>query len=135
MIAYPLCRGPHRTARSEPGQNRKVAALRMQCCAVSNLRLFLSKRLSTNLGFVDFGDYFDRFLIQIREVIYEVDITPRIWIKKRPKEPQNRQKLRLWTVSKTDDKSCEQTVNNRISMRLVLFTRLTSHLFTNLIRC
>lgn len=44
MVAYILCWGPYKTTRSEPGQDWKVAALRMQCCVVSHLRLFYARQ-------------------------------------------------------------------------------------------
>jgi hypothetical protein len=49
-------------------------------------RIFV-KSLSADLGFVDFGDYFEGFLILFLGVIYEVDITPKKESKIRSKEP------------------------------------------------
>jgi hypothetical protein len=44
-----------------------------------------TKRLSTNSGFVAFGDYFGRFSILFWEVISTTDITPQKRIEKRLK--------------------------------------------------
>lgn len=38
---FNLCRGPQGVGKSEPGQDRNVAALRIQLHALSSLRLFL----------------------------------------------------------------------------------------------
>ncbi len=59
------------------------------------------KRLSANSGFVDFRDYFGRFLIQIRGVISNIRILPPEFESKiGSKEPENRLKLNPQTVSK-----------------------------------
>ncbi len=59
------------------------------------------KRLLTDFGFVDFGDYFGRFSVCFWGVIYIWSILPP---KNKPKigskEPQNRQKRNPLTVSK-----------------------------------
>ena len=58
------------------------------------------KRLSANSGFVDFRDYFGRFLIQIRGVISNIRILPPEFESKiGSKEPENRLKLNPQTVS------------------------------------
>jgi hypothetical protein len=59
-----------------------------------------AERLVMDLGFVDFGDYFGRFLIQNWGVIYENRYCPPISDRKLgSKEPQNRLKPNPLTVS------------------------------------
>jgi hypothetical protein len=52
------------------------------------------KRLSTDSGFVDFRDYFGRFLIRIRGVIYEgLILPPEFGSKIGQNNPENRRNL------------------------------------------
>jgi putative hydrolase of the HAD superfamily len=76
------------------------------CFLIISFLLFTTiqaERLSANSGFVDFRDYFGRFLIQIRGVIYEgLILPPEFESKIGSKEPENRLKLNPQTVSEAD---------------------------------